>query len=312
MKALSLRQPRAAQTADGARTLDVRTWATDYRGPIALHAGGARRVRRIRQLGFVPEALTYGAVIGTATLAHVVPLDPDAWDATRAQHLHDGPFPGGEAYGWQFTDARRLARPVPARGRRGLFDLDDALLDGHAYVDEAPRAGVHEPAYDADHLDEARPFALFTIADGDAYRVALYQHARQRDAEQPALGDALAVPNALWGIELGGDALRAVSDRLLAALRTNGYRPSDLSRRPKTPFYLDEVTGLRLALVFLAVKPLTPRRSDRGRLLRGPPHGRRGGLLLVLQVQRRPSGQGPARAPDALGVRVSAGPERPA
>ena len=60
MKALSIRQPRAAQTADGARTLDVRTWATDYRGPVALHAGAKRRVRRIRQLGFVPEALTYG------------------------------------------------------------------------------------------------------------------------------------------------------------------------------------------------------------------------------------------------------------
>ncbi|WP_456429967.1 DUF7680 family protein [Rhodocaloribacter sp.] len=260
MKALSIRQPRAAQTVDGARTLDVRTWATKHRGPLAIHAGALRRVRRIRRLGFVPEALHYGALIGTVTLAEVVPLDESAWEARRDEHLHDGPFPGGSLYGWRFTDARRLARPVPMRGHMGLFDVDHPLLNV-PHPPDAPAANVHEPAYDAGHLDDTRPFALFTLPDGDGYRVALYQHGRRRDPGQPPLGETLALPSTLWGIELGGDALRAVSDRLLAALRANGHRPSDLARRPKTPFYLDEVTGLRLALVFLAVKPLS--RFDR-------------------------------------------------
>ncbi|MEM1043501.1 MAG: hypothetical protein AAGI91_12840 [Bacteroidota bacterium] len=260
MKALSIRQPRAAQTVDGARTLDVRTWATEHRGPLAVHAGSTRRVRRIRGLGFVPEALHYGAVVGTVTLVDVVPVDEAAWEARRHEHLHDGPFPGGVQYGWQFEDARRLPRPVPVRGRMGLFDVEEDRL-GAVYEGDALRQDAHEPTYDAGHLDETRPFALFTLPDGDGYRVALYQHVRQRDESQPMLGEAVSVPGALWGIELGGDALRAVSDRLLAALRANGHRPSDLSRRPKAPFYLDEVTGLRLALVFLAVKPLS--RYDR-------------------------------------------------
>jgi len=67
----------------------------------------------------------------------------------------------------------------------------------------------------------------------------------------------------MWGIELGGDPLRAVADHLLNALRSNGYKATDLARAAGSakPFYLDELTGLRLALILLAVKPLA--RHDR-------------------------------------------------
>jgi hypothetical protein len=63
----------------------------------------------------------------------------------------------------------------------------------------------------------------------------------------------------MWKVELGGDQLRAVADHLLSTLRANGYKATDLARAAggEKPFYLDELTGLRLALTMLAVKPLT-------------------------------------------------------
>ncbi len=68
---------------------------------------------------------------------------------------------------------------------------------------------------------------------------------------------------ALWSVELGGDQLCSVADHLLAALRVNDYKATDLARAAGAdePFYLDELTGLRLALILMAVKPLT--RHDR-------------------------------------------------
>ena len=65
-------------------------------------------------------------------------------------------------------------------------------------------------------------------------------------------------PCALWGIELGGDPLRAVADHLLSALRANGYTATALAHASgdDAPFYLDELSGLRLALILMAVKPL--------------------------------------------------------
>jgi len=99
---------------------------------------------------------------------------------------------------------------------------------------------------------------LYTLPERDGgYRVALYQWLRRER------GDAPRAPGAFWGIELGGDPLRAVADHLLAALRANGYKATELARATgnEKPFYLDEPSGLRLALILLAVKPLA--RHDR-------------------------------------------------
>lgn len=55
----------------------------------------------------------------------------------------------------------------------------------------------------------------------------------------------------IWGIPFQSGV-----DRVLAALKDNGYRSSELSRARKAPFHLSEESGVRLGLLFLAVKPL--------------------------------------------------------
>ena len=49
---------------------------------------------------------------------------------------------------------------------------------------------------------------------------------------------------------------KAVSDHVFRALRKTGHRATELSRARHEPFILDEDTGVRLGLLFLAVKPL--------------------------------------------------------
>ena len=51
---------------------------------------------------------------------------------------------------------------------------------------------------------------------------------------------------------------------MLVTLKRAGYRPYDLSRSRKAPFSLTEEQGVRLGLLFLAVKPLhkTSRMSE--------------------------------------------------
>ena len=57
-------------------------------------------------------------------------------------------------------------------------------------------------------------------------------------------------------IRIWGTAFRATADRILAALKDNGYRASELSRARKAPFLLSEESGVRLGLLFVAAKPL--------------------------------------------------------
>lgn len=92
-------------------------------------------------------------------------------------------------------------------------------------------------------------FELQVIPRGDAaYGLALYQK-RPRANGAPDTGPAKVVQ--VWG-----DPLRCVMDQVLAALRKSKYRPSDLRRSRQAPFNLAEEEGVRLGVLFLAVKPL--------------------------------------------------------
>ncbi len=57
-------------------------------------------------------------------------------------------------------------------------------------------------------------------------------------------------------VRVHGQPLKAVLDQVLATIKRAGYKASDLSRGREKPFHLPESLGVRLGLLFLAVKPL--------------------------------------------------------
>lgn len=81
-----------------------------------------------------------------------------------------------------------------------------------------------------------------------AYALSLYQKNPKRNRNREA--DPSKV------VQVWGDPLRAVIDQVLTALRKNRYKPTDLKRTRTSPFHLNEEEGVRLGLLFLAVKPL--------------------------------------------------------
>lgn len=268
MKALSFRQPWAELILQGRKTIDLRTWPTHYRGRLAIHA--SKQVERdICDLyGLDPAALVTGALVGTVEVVEMVALDDERWDRLREQHLKPGPFPG-DLLGWQLADPRRLAQPIPFEGRLGLFNVPDEWFEppssvgsGQSTMSSLPR----QPAAAAYRVgpesayDPGKPFELRVIppsGGGSDYGLSLYQW--PVSARDDAGDEKLRQPYKL--VDIAGDPLRAVADHILTALRQNAYKPTDLSATRRKPFLLDEETGLRLALLFLTIKPLT--RLDR-------------------------------------------------
>ncbi len=82
------------------------------------------------------------------------------------------------------------------------------------------------------------------------YGVALYQQPVRSRARNPH-AEAPRLVARIWGLPF-----RCTVDRTLAALKENRYRASELSRVRGTPFHLNEESGVRLGLMFLATKPL--------------------------------------------------------
>jgi hypothetical protein len=98
-------------------------------------------------------------------------------------------------------------------------------------------------------VTDDKPFELsvFRISD-TGYGLELRQRRLNGDRRPD---DPMPRVVSIWGTPLS-----AVMDRVLEGIKKNGYRSSDLRAGRRAPFEIDEDQGVRLGLLFLAVKPL--------------------------------------------------------
>lgn len=256
VKALSFRQPWAELILRGIKTLDLRTWTTRHRGPLAIYASKTVEREACRANGVDAGHLITGAVAGVADLVDIVELDEASYHARTAEHRAGRPF-RQPMYGWELANPRWLLEPAPARGRLRLFEVD---LDEEERLEEGDKG---RPAAQTDlaaaEWDPEKPFELRVVRETNAgqspYRLALFQ----RLVQPPVLDRVYSqgAPTMERVVELGGHALRAVADQVLEALRENDYKATDLRPGRREPFLLSEESGVRLGLLFLAVRPLT-------------------------------------------------------
>jgi hypothetical protein len=264
IKALSFRQPWAELVIQGAKTIDLRTWKTNYRGPLAVYASQTIEKEACRDYELDDDHLTTGAIIGVVDLIDVIKLDETMYAKKSPEHLNARSF-REPMYAWEISKPYRLPEPKPVRGRLNLFDVElepEGLGDessGNELTRTEPKSStIFKPIWG----DSTKPFELRVVPENGPewsqrpYRLALYQ----RMVEPPSVQRSLYRQNPQQMervVELGGNNLRAVSDQVLEALRASGYKVTDLSATRKDPFALDEEWGVRLGLLFLAIKPIS-------------------------------------------------------
>lgn len=122
MKALSIRQPFAGMIVLGMKKIENRTWRTDYRGELAIHASKTWH----RAYGLpppddsgVPKILTErGCVIAIADLVDVItPEQAQREYPDQKKYIED-------TWCWVIENVQKLASPVPCDGRLGLFEVE--------------------------------------------------------------------------------------------------------------------------------------------------------------------------------------------
>lgn len=135
MKALTIWQPWATLIAIGAKQYETRSWSTEYRGLLAIHA--AKRPIMLRELN--REILTtleqrdqsldqlpLGSVLAVARLIDVVPVEQVVTLAATDQRIANEELyfvnyaPG--RYAWKLELVRVAPEPVPAQGAQGLWN----------------------------------------------------------------------------------------------------------------------------------------------------------------------------------------------
>lgn len=132
MKAISLWQPWATLIAIGAKHFETRSWATNYRGPLAIHAA-KRRVDpgewstaihcALSQMGmgWYGEQLPYGCIVCTVDLVDCLRTEAAIKSSFfGGDEIHFGDYSPGR-FAWRLDNVQTVGN-VPARGSQGFWN----------------------------------------------------------------------------------------------------------------------------------------------------------------------------------------------
>lgn len=139
MKALTLHQPWASLVAFGEKKIETRSWATGYRGRMALHSAKVfhdyawefAKTEPCRGSllghGFAPNELPLGCVLAIVELDVVVMTEYVV--SSKLHPLSDkerafGNF-GPKRFAWYLKVLRKFDEPIRVRGYQGLWDFDE-------------------------------------------------------------------------------------------------------------------------------------------------------------------------------------------
>ena len=111
MKALSIDPEYAHYIFTGEKTVECRTWKTNYRGEVLICP---------------TKTLVPGFISGhawfTAMLIDVVPFTKEHLEAACMDEM-----PDTQCYAWILNEPT-LVYPIPVRGMPGLFQINDSLI----------------------------------------------------------------------------------------------------------------------------------------------------------------------------------------
>ncbi len=103
-KAISLKQPWANLVTSGKKTIETRKWSTNYRGEIVICSSQK------------PPIEPAGFALCTAELYHIEPMKKEHEEKACIKV-----YPG--AYSWFLKNIKPFEKPVPVKGKLGIFTL---------------------------------------------------------------------------------------------------------------------------------------------------------------------------------------------
>jgi ASCH domain. len=152
MKAVTLTQPWAQLVAIGGKKIETRSWNTNYRGPLAIHAAAGKYVddyllmkiepfySALRKAGIESRMqIPLGGIVATCELIATHRVDEMDWIPGKRgwskgsyfweaseQEKAFGDYSIGR-YMWFLANIQLLPEPIPAKGALGLWEFNGDL-----------------------------------------------------------------------------------------------------------------------------------------------------------------------------------------
>lgn len=140
MKAITVKQPWASLIVEGIKDIENRTWKTNFRGRVLIHAGMARQ--RSMQLLLTTEQLIEkgkrldmyktdfdvsfpkGVIIGSVEIVGCVINHPSIWAEKSNEFMLQR---GKPIYNWVLANPIKFDKPIPCKGKLSFWDYNGEL-----------------------------------------------------------------------------------------------------------------------------------------------------------------------------------------
>lgn len=131
MKVISIIEPWASLIKEGIKEIETRSWKTNYRGKIYIHASlkkVSKKDERINNLVSLLEDkdFKYGHIIAEAELVDCIYMDEKFLKEIKEnnQEYICGEYSLGR-YAWKLSNIKVLDKPIPAKGNLGIWNYND-------------------------------------------------------------------------------------------------------------------------------------------------------------------------------------------
>ena len=131
MKVLSIKEPFASLISLGIKKIETRSWKTNYKGEIYIHASLTKSKmdgeREEKLLKLLPDNYSFkqGYIICKGYLKDCILMDDEFLENIKEDKMEFlcGRYEKGR-YAWVIDDVKPLDKKIPAKGKLGIWNFN--------------------------------------------------------------------------------------------------------------------------------------------------------------------------------------------
>lgn len=123
MKVLTIKQPWASLIIEGYKKYEFRSWKTNYRGKILIHAGMSIENDMVLKLKNYNLEYIKGAIIGEAEIVDCILVDEQFNnELIQIDSVVYGKNSHQATYAWKLENIKKYDNPIYIKGKLGLWN----------------------------------------------------------------------------------------------------------------------------------------------------------------------------------------------
>lgn len=125
MKVLTIREPWASLIIEGYKEYEFRSWKTNYRGKILIHAGLNIEKNNLVKFKDYDINIQKGKIIGEAMLTDCVKVTEDFQkELLKKDKIVYGQSDHASDYAWKLENVIKYEEPISVKGKLGLWNYE--------------------------------------------------------------------------------------------------------------------------------------------------------------------------------------------